>query len=60
MNTLFNCAGKLMSSCHSVNLLLKFSVPVLEELAAFDFSARGIHATSDNDAYRKSKEKPQM
>lgn len=37
VNVSFNCAGKVLSPCHSVMLLLNFGAPALEELAVLDF-----------------------
>jgi len=37
INAWFNCAGELLSPCHSVMLALYFGSPALEELAVLDF-----------------------
>jgi hypothetical protein len=37
INLSFNCAGKVLSPCHSVMLSLNFGAPALEELAVLDF-----------------------
>jgi hypothetical protein len=37
INASFNCAGKVLSPCHSVMLSLNLSAPALKELAELDF-----------------------